>query len=357
MRFPMKFGLVGLGAMGQLRARSVMTSPETELVAVADIDGAKAEQLARRCGARAWGDYHELLEREEIAAVIVSTPAHLHEEMALAALGAGKHVLCEKPLTNGLESARRVLRAAADADKKLAVGFNHRYYPAFRFLKSGVDDGWIGELDHLRVFGGHDGLSNFRAPWMYEGSLSGGGAMMDVGLHMTDLARYVLGEIREVYGVAGSNIWGVSGSEDRALAILKSDAGVPAIFEATWNEWKGYRTYLEAYGRQGMIRAAYAPMFNMVITQEKPGAPRRRRYKLYPEIALRERFRGWQSTTLLAFQEELDDFLRMIRGEEYRLADGWAGVRAIEIASALYESQTSGAPVRLSESSDAGSYP
>lgn len=345
----MRFGLVGAGAIGQLRARSLVANPETELVAVADPDEARARQAAGRSGARAWADYHELLDQKEISAVVVSTPVHLHEEAVMAALAAGKHVLCEKPLTNSLASCRRVLRAAREADRTLAVGFNHRYYPAFSFLKSAVEGGRIGELDHLRVFGGHDGLGNFRAPWMYQGDLSGGGAMMDVGIHMTDLARHVLGEITEVYGTTGGNIWNVAGSEDRALAILRSESGVPALYEATWNEWKGYRIYLEAYGTKGMVRAGYAPMFNMIITQERPGGARRRRYKLYPEIIVRERLKGWQSTTLLSFHDELRDFLRMIRGESVVLADGVAGVRAIEIAAAVYQSQASGSPVRLSE--------
>ena len=172
---------------------------------------------------------------------------------------------------------------------------------------------------------------------------------MDVGLHMTDLARYVLGEVSEVYGAVGNSIWQGEGSEDRALAILKSDSGVPAIFEATWNEWKGYRIHLEAYGSKGMIRAAYAPMFNMLITQDRPGGERKRRYKLYPSIIVRERLKGWQSTTLLTFEDELRDFVRMARGQDCALADGWSGVRAIEIAAAVNKSSAIGQPVRLSE--------
>jgi predicted dehydrogenase len=147
-------------------------------------------------------DYRSLLDDAAVEAVIISTPVQLHEEMAVAALAAGKHVLCEKPLSNSVESCRRILDAARAHKRTLAVGFNHRYYPSVKFLKRAVDDGRIGTLDHVRVFGGHDGLSNFRADWMYKGGLSGGGAMMDVGIHMTDLARFVLGEVRDVYGVA-----------------------------------------------------------------------------------------------------------------------------------------------------------
>lgn len=217
-----------------------------------------------------------------------------------------------------------------------------------RFLKEVVDAGRIGEIDHLRVFGGHDGLNNFRADWMYKAPVSGGGAMMDVGIHMTDLTRFVLGEIAVVYGAATERIWNVPGSEDNALVILKSDAGVSALYHATWTEWKGYRMFLEAYGRLGMVRAYYAPMFNLLVTHDKPGGPRRRTFKLYPELIVREKLQGWQSTTYTSFQAELADFVRRLRGETVPLADGWSGLRAVEIAAAVRESSVRGAPVTLS---------
>ena len=99
-----------------------------------------------------------------------------------------------------------------------------------------------------------------------------------------------------------------------------------------------------------MVRAAYAPMYNLLVTQARPGAPRRRQVKRYPGIIVREKLRGWQSTTLLTFEEELADFLRMIDGATVPLADGLAGLRAVEIANAVYESNASGRPVLLSSS-------
>jgi predicted dehydrogenase len=346
----MKFAVIGAGVIGQLRARSIAKRSDTTLVGVADRDLASAERAARAAGggARAHQDYRTLVDDPHVEAVIISTPVHLHEEMAVAAFAAGKHVLCEKPLSNSVESCRRILDAARQSGRSLAVGFNHRYYPSVKFLKRALDDGRIGNLDHVRVFGGHDGLANFRADWMYQGKLSGGGAMMDVGIHMTDLTRYILGEVRDVYGVASNRIWRVEGSEDNALAILKSAAGIPAFYQATWSEWKGYRFFLEAYGDRGMARAYYAPMFNLLITHDKPGGPRKRQTRFYPEIILREKLKGWQTTTYLSFEEELGDFLRIINGERVPLADGWAGLRAIEIAHAVYQSSVTGAAIALS---------
>jgi len=232
----------------------------------------------------------------------------------------------------------------------VAVGFNHRFYPAIKYLKSCIEAGHIGSLDHLRVFGGHDGIHNFRAEWMYKGELSGGGAMMDVGLHMTDLARYVAGEIAEVYGYCSQQIWKVDGSEDNALAVFKTVDGIPILYQATWTEWRGYQFFVEAYGDRGMIRGSYAPMQNLLVVQENSRGRFRRRVRRYPRIMVREKLRGWQSTTLQTLQDELQDFVRMIRGEEnLRLANAWDGERAVEVASALYEANDTGSPVKLTE--------
>jgi predicted dehydrogenase len=344
----MRFGVFGAGVIGRLRARSVQSHPDTQLVAVADVDEAAARAAAAGTGAVVYRDFRDLLGRTPLDAMIISTPVHLHEEMALAAIEAGAHILCEKPLSNSVGSCRTILEAAHRRGRTIAVGFNHRYYPAVRFLKQAIDSGKIGAIDHVRVFGGHDGLANFRADWMYKAPLSGGGAMMDVGIHMTDLARFILGELAQVYGIATERIWRVPGSEDNAIAILKSDAGIPAIYQATWTEWKGYRIFLEVYGDKGMVRASYAPMFNLLVTQDRPGARRRRQIKLYPELIVREKLRGWQSTTYATFEAELADFLARLNGEVVPLADGWAGLRAIEIAAAVRESTASGTPVRLS---------
>jgi predicted dehydrogenase len=236
----------------------------------------------------------------------------------------------------------------------LAVGFNHRYYPSIAFLKDAVDAGQIGTIDHLRVFGAHDGLHNFRADWQYRAPASGGGAMMDVGIHMTDLARYLVGEITEVYGCATEDVLSVSGSEDNAVAVFRSHKGIPITYQASWTEWRGYKFYVDVYGDRGMVRGYYAPMFNLLVTQPEPGGPRKKVRRFYPEIMVREKLRSWESTALKSFEDEWQDFLRMIRGEPGNNADGMAGLRAVEIAHAVYQSSRSREAVHLPAPETAG---
>jgi predicted dehydrogenase len=343
----MRFAVVGAGVIGQMRARSVALHPGAEVVAISDPNVEAARLAAAGTRARVEADHRAFLSDGNVDAIIVSTPVQLHEAIILEALSAGKHVLCEKPLSSSPESCRRILAAATQSGRHVAVGFNHRFYPAFHFMKQAIDAGRIGRLDELRTYGGHDGLHNFRADWMYKRPHSGGGAMMDVGIHMTDLARWMAGDVTEAYGVAGENVWHVEGSEDRALAVLKTASGAPIQYGASWNEWKGYKAWIEAYGDRGMIRAQYGPMFNLLIEQAKPGAPRKRTYKPYLDVALRERLKGWETTTLLSFRAELAEFHEKLAGKRSLAADVWDGVQAVEVADAVYQSTRSGQAVRL----------
>lgn len=334
----MKIAVFGAGAIGKLRCKSVIDNRNTELVGAADKDLQRALAAIQGTNADAVVDYRDLLQHRKADAVIICSPIHLHEEMCIAAFEAGCHVLCEKPLANSLDGCTRILKAAKDASKKLAVGFNHRYYPSVQFLTNALKEGLIGTIDHFRVFGGHDGLGSFREDWMYKGPISGGGTMMDVGIHMTDLVNFVAGNIVEVSAIATDQVWRIDGSEDNAIAVMRTNRDIPVIYQATWTEWKGYRTFLEAYGDKGMVRAYYAPMFNLLITQDKPGGKRKRRFKFYPEIIIQEKLRGWESTSLRTFEQELADFLRMVNGESVPLADGAAGLLAVEVAQAVYRS-------------------
>ena len=162
----MRFGLIGAGGIGQVRAKALGTTADCELTAIADVDEARARALVPagsvsiHTGPTGW---RQMLADERVEAVVVSTPPQCHEEIVVAALEAGKHVLCEKPLANTLDGCRRMVEASRRTGKTLATGFNHRYFPAVQFVKQTLASGLIGELDHVRAFAGHTGLDQFSA--------------------------------------------------------------------------------------------------------------------------------------------------------------------------------------------------
>ena len=335
----MQFGLIGAGCIGQLRAQALAKVPGAKLIAVTDIDQQRAARVAGRSRARVCKDVAEMLDLAHVEAVIVSTPPQFHEETTVAALAAGKHVLCEKPLSNSLDSCRRMVEAAQKSGK----------IPAIRFLKRNLADGIIGKLDHVRAFAGHEGLSQFRAPWEYDKDIIGGGAMMDVGIHLIDLIAYILGDVREVFGITTNQVWQLPETEDNGFALLRNATGSVATLHATWTEWKGYRFYVEAYGDKGMVRAYYAPMMNLLIQKATPESKSRRRFLFYPMITVKEKLFGWQSTVVETFRHELGDFVILCQGGSAgQIADGAAGLRAVEISNAIYRSAEQGCGITLS---------
>lgn len=341
----MKFALLGAGAIAQLRKRAIDTMPEASFAGVFDLDRARAASLA---GGGAVFDSLEALAASEAEAVIVSTPPDTHEALAAAVLRAGKHVIVEKPMANSPEACARMIALAAERQRVLTVGFNHRYFPAVKAMRDAITSGSIGALSHVRGYAGHAGLAEFKAQWMYDKEVMGGGALLDNGIHMIDLVQHVMGPVRQVYGKALDKTWGLDRVEDNGYAILTGDNGVIGTLGASWTEWKGYHFHIEAYGTHGMARASYAPMMSSIITMDRPGGVRKTRRNFYPALILREKLQGWQSTALRTLAEEMRDFIALVQGRAGgRIASAADGLRAIQIAQAVYASSAGGGAVTL----------
>ncbi|MEO8454769.1 MAG: Gfo/Idh/MocA family oxidoreductase [Sphingomicrobium sp.] len=342
----MRFGLIGAGAIGKIRADALAKAPECELVAVSDLDDARARAAGPR--AKFYLDASELIAAAEVDAVIISTPPPLHEPLAVAAASAGKHVLVEKPMAATPEACERMIAAARKAGTLLTVGYNHRYFEALKRMRDVVASGDIGTLSHVRAYTGHSGLAEFKASWMYDKNVMGGGALMDNGTHVIDLTRYIMGDPTEVFGFATHKVWNL-GVEDEGIALLRTAEGVSASIEASWHEWRGYRFHMEAYGDRGMVSAYYAPMTATVIRLDKPGGKKSVERHFYPKAIIREKLKGWQSTVIQTFVEELADFVAAAKGVTHsgRLAVASDGLRAVQIAHATYESESSRNCVRL----------
>lgn len=347
----MRFGLIGAGAIGAVRAAALTELRGGALAGVHDLDEARARGLAR--GTRYFPTAGAMIESGDIDAVVLSTPPSTHHDLALAAFAAGKHVLVEKPMAPSVDECRSMIAAAAKAGRFLAVGYNHRYFKALKRVRDVVESGSLGRLTHVRGYAGHTGLSEFKSAWMYDRAAMGGGALMDNGTHVVDLVRYIGGDFTQVYGHHANHVWKLDGVEDNATALLRSDLGVLASVEASWSEWKGYRFYVEAYGTHGMARAYYAPMMALVVTLDEPGGKAKVERNFYPGDIIREKLKGWQCTVIDAFREEFGDFIAAARagavsGGE-RIATGFDGLRAVETAHAVYLSGKQGCAVMLSQ--------
>jgi predicted dehydrogenase len=242
-------GIIGCGLIGQKRAANLGSGGN--LIACADINLSRAEQLAKRFGAKALSSWNELLALPQIDIVIIAT---LHDSLAditLAAIAAGKHVLVEKPAARSAEELAPVIAAAKTPNIKVHVGFNHRYHRSLQKAKAIVDSGVLGELMFIRARYGHGARLGYDKEWRSDPKLSGGGELIDQGPHLIDLSRWFLGDFSEVQGFAHTYYWNMP-VDDNGFMLLKTPKQQVAFLHASCTEWKNLFS-MEIYGKDGKL--------------------------------------------------------------------------------------------------------
>ena len=211
----MNVAIVGCGLIGRKRAKAL---GQARLVVCADSDLARAADLASTvpdCVATA--DWREAVIRTDVSLVIVATPHRCLAEITEAAVAAGKHVLAEKPAARHVSELRALISLAERNNVLVHVGFNHRYHRAFRQARQIVDAGVLGPLMFLRARYGHGGRVGYDKEWRVDPAVSGGGELIDQGVHLIDLARWFLGEIAEVDGSAHTFFWDMPVDDNAVL--------------------------------------------------------------------------------------------------------------------------------------------
>ena len=327
----MRFGLIGCGGIGWLRAEALSQSQANQLVAASDLESERASALAHKFGCAVEPDWLSLIQRDDLEAIIISTPPSLHAEMCIAWLKAGKHVLCEKPLVRNPQEGLAILEVANQTGRFVATGFNYRFYPSFIKARQLLDSGIIGELDHIRSYAGYTAADHNHA-WLHDYNIMGGGALRDNGIHLIDLTHYFLGSVAEVKGFATNSVWGFEGCEDNGFALLRSTSGKIAVLQASWNEWDRYQFKLEIYGQRGIIRASCFPMITQVLWAEERGGRTKQKTFNFPKVFLMEHLRSYRWVVVQSFLEEYEAFAEAVNGEKTAIATGFDGIRAVEIA-------------------------
>jgi predicted dehydrogenase len=241
--------IIGCGLIGQKRANALGVGGK--LLACADIDIHRAENLARHAGAEAFVDWRELLTRPEVDIVIISTLHDSLAKIALAAIEAGKHVLVEKPAARTAAELVPVIAAAKIYGVKVRVGFNHRYHRSLQKAKSIVNSGALGDLMFIRARYGHGARLGYDQEWRANPKLSGGGELIDQGPHLIDLSRWFLGDFSETQGFAHTYYWNMP-VDDNGFMLLKTPKQQVAFLHASCTEWKNLFS-MEIYGKEGKL--------------------------------------------------------------------------------------------------------
>lgn len=325
----MNIGIIGFGLMGQVRARNLALMPEHRLVAVYDPDQDRAKVLATQMEYSVESSYEALVQRKDIDVVLVAVPHFRARDIVVVALQAGKHVLCEKPLGLNTQESGDILKAARDSGRHLTVGFNYRFYPGIQEARRIIAVGGIGQPTHLRCVVGHGGRPGMEREWKTSKALCGGGVLLDPGIHVIDLIRFLFGEIRSGVAWLSRTFWEID-VEDNAFLILETVGECLAQVHTSITEWKN-KFALDIFGRDGYVSVQgrsdfYGPQVvrhgkRWGWLQNPPGE------EVVEEYTLED----------TSFALEMRAFLNRIAGKEVSdLATGGDGRRALEIIERLY---------------------
>jgi predicted dehydrogenase len=230
-----RVGIAGAGAVAQVAHLPILTThDDCSVVAIADADRAKARTIADRFGVERVLSDIELFDSDAVDAVIIATPNRLHEEQAIRALEAGKHVLVERPLALTRAGVERMIETARDAERALMVGMSHRYRPDAIALHSFVAGGELGPVYSVRGSLLQRRVGVHRPTWRERRADAGGGAMMDLGVQITDLCLWLIGYPR-IARVAAVSMSGDYEVEDAAALIAETENGIALNLEVTWS--------------------------------------------------------------------------------------------------------------------------
>jgi predicted dehydrogenase len=245
----LKAAIIGCGLIGNKRARSMR---DARLAVCCDRDEKRARALAGAVeGCAFTTDWNEVVRNPEIEIVVVATTHDLLAPIGAAAAAAGKHVLLEKPGGRTADEMDAIAEAACRSGALVRVGFNHRYHRALRKAREIVDAGALGALMFIRGRYGHGGRIGYDREWRARPEISGGGELIDQGMHLIDLSRWFLGDFVKVEGRVATYFWDMP-VEDNGFLLLENAAGNVAFLQASCTEWKNLFS-LEIYGRAGKL--------------------------------------------------------------------------------------------------------
>ena len=319
-----RVALIGLGTMGRNHLRVLSELEGVELVAVCDQDKAAVEEVGRKHSVAGYCSWAEMFEREKLDAAVVAVPTRFHMEVGLAAIARGLHVLVEKPIATNLEEGRRLVEAAQAAQLVLAVGHIERFNPAVRELQRRVAAGEIGRIYQIQA----------RRLGPFPARIRDVGVVIDLATHDLDVMYTLAGSrVERLYAETEQRIH--TEHEDILNALLKFESGLLGVLQVNWLTPTKIRE-VSVLGERGMLVCNYieqelryyrnAAMVGNQLTDAQPRAVSEGDVLNIP-VARAEPLR-----------EELQAFVRVVRGEQALEVDGEAGLRALELALALVRS-------------------
>ncbi len=316
-----RVAIIGCGVIGQKRAKAL---GQATLVACADLNMGRAETLAKSFpGVTASSDIEGIITRPDVDVILAAATHDALAKISMRAIQAGKHVLVEKPAARSIRELDELIAVAEKGRVQVRVGFNHRYHPALQKARALVRGGELGELMFIRGRYGHGGRLGYEKEWRADPKLSGGGEMIDQGVHLIDLARWFLGDFSKVSGFAHTYFWKMP-VEDNGFMMLRTAAQQTAFLHVSCTEWKNLFSF-EIYGKKAKLA--------IEGLGGSYGVERLFFYKMLPQMGPPE-MTTWEypqedGSWNLEFEEFLED-IRLKRTPSANLTDARAALAIVE---------------------------
>jgi predicted dehydrogenase len=355
-RSPIKVGVVGAG-VGRLHLAGYRTLPdEVEVVALCDANEARLNEVGTVYNVpRYFTDYNELFASGEIEAVSICLPNSLHAPVSIAALEAGLHVLCEKPLAENLASSYKIAEAVARASSKFMICFNRRYRLDVQWMKQILTEGKLGRIYQVKAgWLRETGIPGWSG-WFLDKAASGGGPLIDLGVHMLDMALWLLdypepltvsGSVQANFGPRNAKTWRAPQTpwpytvEDSALAFIRLPGNITFNLEASWasHARPGLDDFfITLMGTEGTIElyvANYAKENTLTFYTEVGGTP----VVIHPAVKL----------TKSDHEYAIAEFIKCIKKDTTPTAPVEQGLTIMKIIEAIYQSAEAGREVMIS---------
>lgn len=331
-----KIALIGAGRIGNVHAKAVMTAlPNATIVAVADYYKEAAQSLADEFGIESATDNHlEAIERNDVDAVIIASSTNTHASFIIDSAKAGKHIFCEKPIAADLSKIDEALKVVEETGVKLQIGFNRRFDANFARIKKAIESGEIGTPHLLHI------ISRDPAPPPIEYIKGSGGIFFDMTIHDFDMARFLYGEVTEMYAIGGVMVdpaIGEAGDIDTALITLKFASGAVGSIDNSRQAVYGYDQRVEVFGSAGSASSENIYPDTVTINNGQ----RVQRASLPMNFFL-ERY-------MTSYESEMRVFVDAVANDKPVPVTGHDGRVPVVMAMAAKKSYEENRPVKLSE--------
>jgi predicted dehydrogenase len=341
-----RVGIIGCGKITERASlpNLINYKDKSKVICLCDIIKGKAESMAKKFqleNVDILTDWRKLVKRRDVDTVFVNTPNYLHEEMTVGAASNKKHALVEKPITISVKAADNMIQAARKAGVFLMVEQTQRFDPVHQAAKKIIDSGILGRIHNIRGRIGHAGpeyWSEGKSHWFYDKKKSGGGCMIDIGVHIADLVRWFRGKkIIEVFAHI-QTLEKKLPVDDNATVLLRFEDGTKGEFECSWTT-RPYEVLTYVYGEKGKMTTSIGSKQPVVVTLAKTGKREDPNYALkeeYPEIGSGG---GWEKAVHYFIDSVIEGKKPFVSGEE--------GRETLKLILAAYDSNKKGKWIKV----------